>query len=142
MPILKKIDKYKKWLSLIGGILINFSLGSFDIYGNFSPYLISYIREKTNTNLRYSNTFFIFSIFTITMALSSFLTGLIITKYKIKLKLVVLIGSILSSSGVILTYFTVQNSIILFIFTFCFLNGIGCGINFLIPFGIILKVII
>jgi hypothetical protein len=72
MSILKKIDKYKKWLSLIGGILINFSLGSFDIYGNFSPYLISYIRERTNTNLRYSNTFFIFSIFTISMAILFF----------------------------------------------------------------------
>lgn len=38
-------EKYKKWLALLGSLLINLANGFYFTFGNMSPYIISYLRE-------------------------------------------------------------------------------------------------
>ena len=43
-------DKYKKWMALLAGFLINFANSSLYTFGNMSPYIISYLREYDGLN--------------------------------------------------------------------------------------------
>ena len=43
----KQYKYHKKWTTLIGGLIIEFSLGSYYTFGNFSPYLTLYLRGIT-----------------------------------------------------------------------------------------------
>jgi len=133
-------DKYKKWSTLIGGILIHLSLGSFYTFGNLSPYLTSYLREITGSSVRYSNSNWIYSSVSICISISSVLTGLFISRFRPKLKLVIFIGCICMSAGVALTYFAVKNSFLLTLLTYGCINGIGTGISYLAPLEISMKV--
>lgn len=86
---------YKKWTTLIGGILIHLSLGSFYTFGNFTPYLTSYLREITGVDTTYTNTNWIYSTIAISMALSSVFVGLFISKFRPNLKITILIGCLI-----------------------------------------------
>jgi MFS family permease len=132
-------DKYKKWSTLIGGILVHLSLGSFDTFGNLSPYLTSYLREMTGSSVRYSNSNWILSTVSISMAISTVLTSLIVSRFKPGLKKVILIGCIIMNTSVALTYFTVKQSFILTLFTYSFTAGIGFGVCYLTPLEIAMK---
>lgn len=134
-------DEYKKWSTLIGGIIVHLSLGSLDTFGNLTPYLTSYLREIAGSSVRYSNSNWILSTVSIAMAISTVLTGLFITRFKPKLKILIVIGSFIMSGGVALTYFTVQRSFLFTLFTYSFIAGIGFGMCYLTPLEIAMKVI-
>ena len=85
-------NEYKKWSTLIGGVLIHLSLGSFETFGNFTPYLTSYLREITGSSCRYSNSIWIFSSVSIAMITSAVVTGLFVSRFRPNLKLVIFIG--------------------------------------------------
>lgn len=87
-------DKYKKWSTLIGGILIHLSLGSFYTFGNLSPYMTSYLREIVGSKVRYSDSNWIFSTLSIAMSISSVLVGLFISRFRPSIKLIIFIGCI------------------------------------------------
>lgn len=60
MDKLIKIDaKHRKWMTLIGGIIVNITLGLYYTFGNINPYLTSYLRDYTKDNVRYSNSIWI-----------------------------------------------------------------------------------
>ena len=92
--MLEITNKTKKWSTLFGGVLIHLSLGSFYTFGNLSPYLTSYLREMSGSSCRYSNSNWIFSSLSISMAISSVLTGLFVSRFRPSLKLVIFIGCI------------------------------------------------
>lgn len=88
---------YKKWSTLLGGILIHLTLGSFFTFGNFSPYLTSYLREIAGSNVRYSTSNWILTSLSVAMSISSVGVGLFCSKYRPKLVLVIYIGCVITS---------------------------------------------
>lgn len=88
-------EKYKKWTTLLGGILIHVSLGSINTFPILSPYLTSYLREITGSNVRYSTSGWISTATSLTLTVTSFFTGMFITKYRPNLKAVIFIGCII-----------------------------------------------
>ena len=116
-------DKYKKWCTLMGAVLIHFSLGTFYTLGNLLPYMISYLRENTGSGVRYSESVWVETIFSSVQALMSVAAGLFYSKYKIKMKHVLLIGCLLNSCGVALTFFSIKSSFFLTVLTYSILNG-------------------
>ena len=85
-------DNLKKWLTLFGGLLIHLSLGSFYTFGNMSPYITSYLREYDGFSLRYSDSIWIYTSMTICLSLSTVLSGLFVSEFKLNVKLSIFIG--------------------------------------------------
>ena len=89
------VFNYKKWSTLLGGVIIHLSLGSFYTFGNFSPYLTSYLREMTGSNVRYSTSNWILTSLSVSLSLSSALTGFFCSKFRPKLTRLIFLGCVL-----------------------------------------------
>ena len=83
---------YKKWTTLVGGLIIHFSLGSYYTFGNFSPYLTSYLREIKGSDVRYSSSNWILTSLSMSISVASVLIGFFCSRFRPKLILVIFIG--------------------------------------------------
>ena len=79
--------------------LIHLSIGLYYTFGNFSPYLTSYLREVTGSNLRYSTSNWILTTLSISISISSVLVGQFCSKYRPKIVLVILTGCLVMTYG-------------------------------------------
>ena len=86
-------NKYKKWITLLGGFLINFASGSIYTFGNMIPYIVSYLREYNGINIRYAQSLWISTANSLAMNFSSLLVGLLVARFKLSIKIYLLIGS-------------------------------------------------
>ena len=86
-------DHYKKWLTLVGGFLINFASGSIYTFGNMIPYIVSYLREYNGSNVRYAESLWINTANSLAMNFSSLLVGILVSRFKLSIKVYLLIGS-------------------------------------------------
>ncbi|XP_070556565.1 apicoplast pyruvate carrier 1-like [Ptychodera flava] len=110
-----------------GGILVNITLG--DTFGNISPYLTSYIRKRSKpTDLTYEMATWIF-VANVSMLGSCMYFGGLFHR-KIGARLTVSIASIIHSTGIILTYFSIKHSFYLVIVTYGILSGIGNALGY------------
>ncbi len=88
-------DVYKKWLTLLGGFMIFFANGAFYSMGNLTPYMISYLREKLNANVRYSDSKWFTLVLTLSGSFTTLIIGLLVYNLKrIPLSVYIFIGSI------------------------------------------------
>ena len=96
--------------SLIGGFLIQFTLGAFYSFGNMTTYMTSYMRHHGSPNITYGDTILIQSVWGMTQGISMPLSGFII-KY-IGDRVAIFGGCTIFSAGAALTYFTIRDLII------------------------------
>ncbi len=87
---------YKKWSTLIGGGLIHFTFGAFT-FGNFSPYLTSYLREITGSDIRYATSNWIQTSSLVALSITSVLTGLFISRFHPSHVLLLFFGLVIQS---------------------------------------------
>jgi hypothetical protein len=85
-------NKYKKWSTLIGGVLIHLPLGAYYTFGNMNPYVASYLREYDGLDIRYSDVIWILSISSLTTSLTAIFVNFIRSKLKLSLKIIALLG--------------------------------------------------
>ena len=133
-------EPYKKWSTLFGGFLIQLSIGSFLTFGNMIPYITSYLRIGDNLSVRYSQTIWIATSYNFAFSLSNLLCGLINSTYDLNPKIFILLGTVISTFAVCVTYFSIQISYILVILTYGFIFGIGSGLAYVGPLTIAMKV--
>ena len=89
-------DVYKKWLTLLGGFMIFFANGAFYSMGNLTPYMISYLREKLNSTVRYSDTKWYVILLTLSVCVSLVIIGQMVNTFKrIPLSAYIAIGSLM-----------------------------------------------
>lgn len=64
MEFLRDIKRTpKKYLTLVGGALVMFTMGSENTLGTMSPYFMSYLREYDDIKtVRYSQTIWLYTI--------------------------------------------------------------------------------
>eukprot|EP01083_Nonionella_stella_P027819 76623_1 len=140
---------YRKWLVLLGSVLLQISLGSMFVFGNFTPYLASYMSHAqtvlSKQQLGFNglpmdvNALYVFYLFDcnwafatcfIVFTLSSLLGGHI--QQQIGVKTTLVLSSVFMCIGTLLCYFTLVN---IYAFIFCYLLfGCGAGIAYPIPF--------
>lgn len=133
-------EKYKKWSTLLGGFLIQLSIGSFLTFGNLIPYITSFLRVNENLKVRYSETIWIATSYNFAFSLSNLLSGLINSTFDLNPKIFILIGTVISTVGVCCTYFSIQHSLPLVILTYGIIFGIGSGLAYVGPLTIAMKV--
>ncbi|XP_070557984.1 apicoplast pyruvate carrier 1-like isoform X2 [Ptychodera flava] len=113
----------KKWrgmVAVVGGILIHLTLGTFYTFGNLSPYLTSYIRERSKpSDLTYEMATWIFASAGVMQGSFMYFGGLL--DKKIGARLTVLIGSIIQS---------IKHSFYLVIITYGVIVGLGVALAY------------
>lgn len=133
-----KWRKFQRILVVIGGIMVHLTLGSIYTYGNIAPYFVSYLKARgSSPNLTYEKASWIFSSSAMLQGLFGFIGGMM--EMKIGTRLTILIGCLLVSGGVALTYFTINKGFIYLLLTYGFMFGTGIGISYYIPVGCAMR---
>ena len=123
---------------LVGGFLVHLSLGTIYTYGNLAPYIVSYIRVRSEpSTLRYTDATSVFACQLAGQGLSMIFGGLLEKKFGPRL--VTLFGGWFMSIGVLLSYFSIQYSFYLLLLTYGLMFGIGVGIAYIGPISCAMK---
>jgi len=132
----KKVGGY---LSLMGGFLLHLTLGTLYCFGNMNTYMTSYLRThvKGQENLRYSDAIWIPTLATLGQGLFMTLSGHL--EERIGVRMTVLLGSTFMSSGVFLTYFTIQHSLFATTITYGLMFGFGTALAYAPPMAVAMK---
>lgn len=123
------------YLCIIGAVLIHLTLGTFYVFGNFLPYIASYMAYKNGDNKCEYDKYSASCIWIYTSMGIGQSTGMSIGgKLEIIIgpKLTVFIGCFISSLCIGLTYFTVSN-LYLCILTYGLIRGFGVGLAYTTP---------
>ncbi|XP_067670073.1 oxalate:formate antiporter-like [Haliotis asinina] len=116
-------------LTVIGGFLIHTTLNTGYIFGNMTPYLTSYLRARSgSTDATYSETVWISTANYLSMACFMPILGWI--EQKLTPRICTLIGGLIFSSGMVLTYFTMQHSLLLTALTYGVIGGAGTSMAY------------
>jgi len=117
-------------LALLGGFLIQLSLGSFYSFGNMMTYLTSYMRQNGSPDLTYADFIIVQSVWGMTQGIIMPLSGFIIRFTGPRPAM--FFGCTIFSVGTALTFFTLNYSLPWVAFTYGFISALGQGIA-LIP---------
>lgn len=135
------VSKRPKWrfiLVIVGGVIIHLSLGTVYTYGNFAPYLVSYVRAKNiSADLRYDDAAWIFAMMTLGQGFSGFLGGVL--ERLAGPRFTTIFGSWIMSGSMMVTYFTIDVSFAACLMTYGLLYGVGLGIAYPIPLGCAMR---
>eukprot|EP01084_Bolivina_argentea_P305228 527280_1 len=131
------------YLCVFGAFLTQLSIGAVQYsFGNLLPYIASYLASKDgNSRQKYNyyvdNCAWIYVARTISFAFGSILSGSSFMK-KIGGKYTILIGDIVMSGSVAITYFT-TSSLIGMMVTYGMMTGLGSGISYVWVFSIAME---
>jgi len=117
-------------LALIGGFLIQLTLGSFYSFGNMMTYLTSYMRQNGSPDLTYADFIIVQSVWGMTQGVIMPLSGFIIRCTGPRPAM--FLGCTIFSAGTATTYFTLNMGLPWVAFTYGFVSALGQGIA-LIP---------
>ena len=119
-----------KWVMVVGGFLVNFTLGICIATGNIAPYAISYTRQRSLDPYREVATLsyapWLLATGQATQAMAMFLGGVMVNR--IGVRSTVFIGCLASSGGMLLSAGAVVLSFWAVVITYGVLGGLGTGI--------------
>lgn len=128
----KCLQPLQPWVVLGAGFLVHFTLGAFYSYGNYAPYIVSYIRNMSHpSDLDYGQSVWIHASSLFAQGISMFLGGCVELRFGPRVS--TLIGTVLIVFGVLLSYFTVQVSFWLLLVTYGLVFGLGIGMAYIGP---------
>jgi len=116
--------------ALVGGFLIQLTLGSFYSFGNMMTYLTSYMRHHGSPDLTYGDFIIVQSVWGMTQGVTMPLSGFLIRWTGPRPAM--FLGCAIFSLGTALTYFTLDMGLPWVAFTYGFISAFGQGIA-LIP---------
>ena len=112
--------------------LIHIFLGTLYTFGNFLPYIVSYLRVNSSShNLRITDSVVIFVLQCCSVAVGMIVSGII--GKKVGPKIPTILGGALMSIGTILSYYTITDSLYTFLVTFGLIYGFGVGLAYVGP---------
>ena len=89
-----------KYLTLAGALLFFIQLGSVALTAAASPYYMSYLRVKLNSDLaRYPNTVYVQMIQLVAQASGSAAIGLLVNRFQLQIKHLGIVGSLITGFG-------------------------------------------
>ncbi|VDK18232.1 unnamed protein product [Anisakis simplex] len=140
MPSQNSSDFVAKWLMKLnpfaritivisGAILIHLSLGTYHTFGNMLPYMASFMRNYTDPTITVEQLVWIPTFqgcFPFAMVIGGYLSA------RLGPRTASFIGCLLMVSGVMLSFWTIQKSLLLFILTYGCMFGLGQGMAYVI----------
>lgn len=121
---------WRGYAAVLGGFLLQFTMGAFYSFGNMSTYLTSYMRQAGAPNITYTDFVVVQSAWGMTQGCVMPFSGFIIRAIGEKASMI--IGSVIFSSGCALTYFTIEKELWMVAATYGFVSAFGQNIA-LIP---------
>ncbi|KAL4235241.1 hypothetical protein ACF0H5_006879 [Mactra antiquata] len=119
-------------LVIVGGFLIHLALGALYTIGNFSPYIVSYLRNRTeDTTVQNVDVLWFNGMGSIGNCLGLIIGGL--NAYKFGDRIAILIGSLVFCGSTALNYFSVQTSYIAWITTHGMVGYLGQKLTYGVP---------
>lgn len=119
-----KPDCLKTAIVVFGGFLVHLALGSFFTFGNFAPYFISYIRNRTeDTSVRNINGLWITSFGSLGNCVGFPLGGLL--DHRFGPRVATSLGGLVFSVSVFACYFCVKQSLLAMVFVYGVTSHIG-----------------
>ncbi|KAL4220390.1 hypothetical protein ACF0H5_020793 [Mactra antiquata] len=117
------------FIVVLGGFLVHLAIGGGYVLGNFAPYFISYIRNRTDdTAVKNVDALWVTSIGTVGNMFGLSVGGLL--AYKFGPKTAIFIGCIIFSTSVALSYFSVDVSYITVVLTYGLMAHFGDAITY------------
>jgi MFS family permease len=125
-------------LVIAGGFLVHLTLGTMFTFGNMAPYIVSYARNQSHpAGLTQGTASWVFAFIFTGIGSTMTLGGWMVKKMGPRWP--TLIGGWVVSLGTALTYFTIQLSFWLVVFTYGLLFGVGIGIAYTGPLSSAMK---
>ncbi|XP_076319187.1 apicoplast pyruvate carrier 1-like isoform X2 [Tachypleus tridentatus] len=124
--------KARPCVAVLGCFLMYVGLGVPYLFGNITPYLTSYLRQRVNNNTTYEETSWI--IYTTESIVSFTFIGVWVAE-RIGQKATIVIGNVIFSCGIAGTYWAIQYSLEATIVIFGVIANLGylCFYGFLVP---------
>ena len=133
-----QLHKLQLVLVLASCFLVHLSLGTIYTFGNMVPYMVSYVRNSSHpSDLRMTDATYINACQLAGQGLSMVFGGIL--ERRLGPRLVTLLGGLLMSSGVALSYFAIQYSFWIMIATYGLMFGIGIGLAYVGPISCAMK---
>ncbi|CAG2100853.1 unnamed protein product [Medioppia subpectinata] len=130
-------DYYRGLSSVLGGFLIHLTLGTFYTLGNVNTYMTSYIRHTVDPTATYANSIWVNAAFMLGQGSLMTVGGLL--EVRLGPRWTCLLGSIVFSGSIALTYLTVQMGFVYVVFSYGFLASLGVGIAYVAPLAAGMK---
>ncbi|XP_071826655.1 apicoplast pyruvate carrier 1-like [Apostichopus japonicus] len=125
-------SKSKGYITIIGGIMVHLTLGTFYCYGNMAPYVASYIREYSSPKtIRYQEMTFILAAMAVGQGAFIQVGGFL--EKRIGPRAATMLGGLIMSSGVALSALTIKASFYWLMVTYGLVFGLGIGIAYVPP---------
>ena len=125
-------------LVVLGGFIVNVTLNAMWTFGNMEPYIVSYIRNRSHpTDLQENIGPWVFTALVVGQGTTILLGGFLYSK--VGPRVTTLLGAWIYSSGILLSYFTIQSSFWLFVLTYGLIPGFGLGIAAVSPLSAAMK---
>jgi len=121
---------WRGYAAILGGFLLQFTMGAFYSFSNMSTYMTSYMRQHGSPNVTYTEFVVVQSTWGMTQGIVMPLSGFLIALIGEKASMIS--GSIIFSAGCALTYFTINKSLWMVAATYGFVSAFGQNIA-LIP---------
>lgn len=121
-------------LVVLGGFIVELTTGSLYTFGNMAPYIVSYIRNRSSpADLHQDETLALFSVVIMAEGMGNILSGVMLAR--VGPRITTIIGSVLLSAGVSLSFFTIKSSFWALLVTYGIMYGLGVGISSIPPLG-------
>ena len=134
----KRYQRMQVILVLASCFLVHLSIGTLYTYGNLVPYIVSYVRERSGPEtLRFTDTPYVYACQIAGQGSSMIVGGLLERRFGPRL--ITLFGGLLMSSGVALSYLTIQYSFWLMLLTYGVMFGLGIGLAYVGPLACAMR---
>ncbi|XP_052217849.1 uncharacterized protein LOC127835450 isoform X2 [Dreissena polymorpha] len=125
-------------LTIVGGVIMHLSIGATYTLGNFSPYFVSYYRNRTaETELRNEDSLWLMTATLFGGAIGVSMSGLMVNRFGPRISLI--LGIVVFCATTALNYFSVRGSYAAMVIIYGFINGFGNKIIYPIPVAIAIK---
>jgi len=123
-------------LAILGGFILHLTLGTLYCFGNMNTYMTSYLRTHVpgQQSRLYSDAIWIPTLSTVGQGLFMTLSGHL--EERVGVRMTILLGCAFMTSGVFLTYFTIQYSMALTTLTYGFMFGFGTALAYAPPMAV------
>jgi len=114
----------KMYLTLLGGLICYMAVGTLSVSPVALPYFLSYMQVRLNSSMsRYSNSIYFNNGLAIADAVSAIIGGLLMKRFKISMKIMYIIGSVISAAGFFLAFIAIKHSFFLFYISYSIFFG-------------------
>lgn len=121
-------NNVRRLLNLIGSWFIQLTFGTFFTMGNMNTYIISYVRQSKEPDLTYSAGMWLSTVYLSIMGLAITVGGF--CDRKIGAQWTTVIGTVLFSGSIALTYFTIQLNYATVLVTYAMIPAFGNGLAY------------